>query len=143
VTGSNSWTCGSPEWHSGTSQRTRLSGAGVQRFTRLKQQNGHFLFRNWPVLGTARHNQHVARNKFDPLLDEIAIPVVHGEGTFKNQKQLIGFGVMVPHEFSLKLHEANILAIELANHFGRPMIGELRKLRGEVDFGHSAGFVSS
>jgi hypothetical protein len=83
------------------------------------------------VLYAARHDDKLAL--FDPFR---AIAKFHAETAFDHQEHFVFVLVMMKDKFAFELVELYILAIELGGDVGLPVFGDLRKLLGDVDFGH-------
>jgi hypothetical protein len=59
--------------------------------------------------------------------------VVHFKRTCENKKHFVFLFVVMPDVFALKLDEFDVLAVQLADDLGGPVVGEGGEFRGEVD----------
>lgn len=74
---------------------------------------------------------------FNPSIydDEIAfgkclgsIAKLHAKAAAKHEKELIFLGMRMPNELALKLHDFDVLTVQLAHNARVPVIGEARQL---------------
>jgi hypothetical protein len=83
------------------------------------------------MFDAARHDE-----KFALFQPDLPIAKIHPEAAIHNQEELVFVGVMVPNEFPLKLDELDLLAIELADDLGFPLVVKLREFVAKVDLFH-------
>ena len=79
------------------------------------------------MLGPTRDDEQLAGLQVHRSVTKLDV-----EGAFDHQEQLIRFIVLVPDEFALDLHQANLILIVARDDPRRPMIGEARQLLGKV-----------
>src|SRR5207249_10029418 len=74
-----------------------------------------------------------------------AVAQLHVERAVKHQEQFVGLVMLVPDELALDLHQPHFMVVVARDNPRRPMIGEARQLRGNVDLvhGNSAGMRCS
>jgi hypothetical protein len=83
------------------------------------------------VLHTSRHDEKLALFQHDGMIAEF-----HPEPALNHQEEFI-FGVVVmPDEWTLKLHQLDLLAVQLTNNFRLPVCGEQAELFAQVYFPH-------
>src|SRR6516165_8933444 len=66
---------------------------------------------------------------------DITIPVLHPEPPFHHQEQLVFMVMLVPHEFALKLHQLDMLPVQLTDDLRAPVIVEQGELLPDVHLG--------
>src|SRR5436190_13987966 len=73
------------------------------------------------------------------LLDPFGpIAEIHPESSLDDQEQFVLQLVLVPDELALELHELDLLAVQFADDFRAPGLGELRQFPGQADLVHNA-----
>ena len=80
------------------------------------------------VLDTSWHDKELALVQLDD-----AIAQVDSEPAPKDEEQLVLALMVMPDELALELGELDVLAVELADNAGTPMLRKLLELFGEVD----------
>src|SRR5688572_6474626 len=96
-----------------------LHVARIERGGGLEEEDLHFLFRYGAVLDAAGHDQ-----EFPFLQPDVAVPELHAETALHDHEELVLMLVVMPDEFALELRELHMLAVELADDLGAPVIGE-------------------
>jgi hypothetical protein len=94
-----------------------LHVAGVLDLRRLEQHYLDLLLGDRAVLDAARNDNKLAFSERQALIAK-----VHPEAASQDQKEFIFFGMLVPDEFTLKLHQLHVLAIQFANNARIPMV---------------------
>ena len=85
------------------------------------------------VLDAGGDDDQLARgNGFLPL------PEIHAKSALDDQEHLVGVIVLVPDELARDLDQLDLIAVELADHLGAPMIGEASELLGQIDLIHGS-----
>jgi hypothetical protein len=72
-----------------------------------------------PVFDASRHDQ-----AFPFLQPDVAIPKFHSKSALYDKEQLVFVVVVVPDERSLELDQFDLLAVQFADDFGFPQVGE-------------------
>jgi hypothetical protein len=90
-----------------------------------------FLIGDGPVFDASRHNEKLAL--FEP---NVPIPKLHAKPTFHDEEKLVLAIMVMPHEGPLKLDKLDLLAVELANDFGTPVVVEKGEFVNEIDLFH-------
>lgn len=83
----------------------------------------------------ARYDQKLARVEFNRMLLAV-LTVFHDKAAFKNEEEFVFTFMLVPDEFTGKLDELDVLAVELGNNPGGPVFCKLGELGDEIDFVH-------
>jgi hypothetical protein len=108
-----------------------LNVARVQCRSGLEQEHMGFFFGNRLVLHSLRHDQKL------PLLEpDVPIAKLHAESALNYEEKLVFVVVVMPNERPLKLHELDLLAVQLTDNLRLPVLGEEGELLSEVDFFH-------
>src|SRR5581483_2764129 len=79
--------------------RSGFGIARVGRAMRFDQQQMNFLFGNRAMLDTFRHHIEIAGTK-----PHIAIAQLDREMTFEHKEEVVGIGVRMPDELTLRFH---------------------------------------
>jgi hypothetical protein len=90
--------------------------SGVEGRSGLEQENLNLLLGERAVLDAALDDNEFAR--FKPFA---AVGEIHAETPFDHEKHFVFVVVMMPDEFALKLHQFDLLAIQLTGDFGLPV----------------------
>ena len=80
----------------------------------------HPVLRPWEMLDPFGDNVEFAGVK----LDRFPVAKIKEQGSFVDEEQLIFVDMVVPDEFTLYFSQLDLLAVEFANDFGGPLIGE-------------------
>src|SRR5271170_6396636 len=112
--------------------------ACVQRTGRFKEHHVDFLTSDRTMLRPARDDREFAFAKLDGSLSTGRVLVIHAKSPVNYEEQLVLRVMVMPHEFALKLDQLDVLSVELAHDFGRPMILESGELLRHVDLVHDS-----
>ena len=93
--------------------------AGVERRGRLEQQDVGLLVGHRAVLDAAGHDQERAL-----LQPDVSVPELHAEAALHDEEKLILVVVVVPDERPLELDELHLLAVQLGDDLGLPLLAE-------------------
>ena len=83
------------------------------------------------MLDAARDDEKIAGMELD-----LAVAKLHAKMAAMDEEHLVLVIVVMPHELADELDELDVLAVQLADDSGRPVIGERGELRCEGDFVH-------
>ena len=108
-----------------------LDVAGVEGGGRLEKEDVDFFVRHGAVLDASRDDQEISFVEPD-----VAVPQFHAEAALDHQEKLVLVVVVVPGEGALEFHELHLLAVQLGDDAGVPMIGEGGELLPEIHFFH-------
>ena len=120
-----------------------ISGHGItdvtsiQRTSRLKEQHVNFLARHRTVLRPARYDYEFALAELHALFRAGCILEFHAKCTMQYQEQFILRLMTMPDKLALKLYQLDVLPVQLAHDFGRPMILKRGELLRHVDLVHT------
>src|SRR6266850_2179548 len=103
--------------------------AGVRGAGRLYQHDAALARGLGLVLDAARHDVHLAR-----LQRDVAVAEVKHHLAVEDDENLVGVRVLVPDEVALDPGQLEVVVVHLGDDLGRPLLGELRELVGEVDW---------
>jgi hypothetical protein len=121
-----------------------ISGHGVadvtciQRTGRLKEQHVNFNTSDRTVFCPARYDHEFTLAELHALFRAGCILKFHTEATMQNQEQFILRLMMMPDKFALKLYQLDVLPVQFAHDFGRPMILKCGELLRYVDLVHAS-----
>ena len=87
------------------------------------------------MFDAARHDQKLARVELNRMLLAV-LTVFHDEAAFEYEEEFVFMRMLVPDEFTGKLDELDVLAIELRHNPGGPVFYKLGEFGGEIDFVH-------
>lgn len=62
------------------------------------------------------------------LQPDVTVTELHSEAALNNQEQLVFGFVMMPDKWACELDQLHLLAVELADDFGFPVLAEKREL---------------
>jgi hypothetical protein len=114
-----------------------LDISGVQGTGGLKEEHVSFLGRDWPMFRASRDDDEFAFCYIDIALTPGVIAVVHPERPVNDKKHLIFRFVTMPDEFTLKLHELDVLPVQLSHDLRAPQIVKGRKFVSQRNFLHT------
>src|SRR5206468_4488629 len=97
--------------------------ARVQRRRGLEEHDLDFLVRDRAMLHPARYDDKLTRPQLDDAIAQLQTKVAT-----MHEKELIFVLVVMPHERTLELCELDLLAVQLTNDLGTPVVGKRREL---------------
>ena len=83
------------------------------------------------MLHSSGHDYELARAKLDRT-----VPKFNSKASAYPKEKLVFSLVVMPDEGALELDELDFLAVEFPDYLGAPVLGDERKLLGEVDLLH-------
>jgi len=116
------------------SDRSRAAGvAGVQRAGGLKEEAVDLLSGDGAMLdATGDDEEFILSEGYG------AVAKLHLEGALEDQEHLVFGVVLVPDEFTLELDEFDVLAVQLADDPGSPVVEEEAQFLLQVHLVHGA-----
>ncbi len=97
-----------------------LDVPGVPRCRRLEDQHVDFSIRSRSVLDAPRDD-----DEFTFCERDDAVAKLDTERAAHDEKELVLVLVMMPHELALEFDELHLLAVELADDLGSPVLSDL------------------
>ena len=102
--------------------------ARIDDIERFHQQGVTFALRASDVLATLWHDKHFTGSHGDCFVAKRNFHFA-----IQNDEYLVGPGMAVPHEFTLKFHQLELIVVHLRDDSRRPMVVELGELLGKID----------
>lgn len=93
--------------------------AGVSRGGGFEEHDGAFVFGDGLVLDAAGDDAELSFAERDHAVSKVQIELA-GE----DEEHLVFIGMVMPDVLALKLDELDVLAVELADDLGGPVVGE-------------------
>src|SRR5271155_4009320 len=110
--------------------------ASVESGRWFKEHNVDFLAGNRTVLSTSRYDHEFTLLQLHGFFAARRIFVVHAKVAVYHQEQLVLLVMVMPDEFALKLNQLDVLPVQLAYDFRRPMILKRGELLRQIDLVH-------
>src|SRR2546427_711947 len=107
-------------------------GARIESGLRLEQQDVGLLGSDGQVVDPMRHVHELAF-----IHPHVAVAELDKEPAFHDEKQLVLYVMVMPHELALDLDELHVGVVDLAHDLRAPMVVELPELLGEVHATHA------
>ncbi len=104
---------------------------GIQRGSRLEQQNPAFFFGDGFVLDSARDHDELTLFELNGLVAEL-----DAETSFYHEEHFVFIFVVMPDEFAFQFVELHQLSIEFTSDVGLPVFVDLGEFVGDVDYIH-------
>src|SRR5207245_6311543 len=104
---------------------------GIQRGSRLKEQDPSFFLSHGPVLDASRYH-----DEFALLQPHLPVTELDAEAPFDHQEQLVFVLMMMPDELPFQLVELYQLAVELGGDVGLPILPDTGEFLGDVYLFH-------
>src|SRR5450755_2222296 len=110
--------------------------ASVESASGFEEHYVNFLGGHGTVLSAARHDHEFAFAQLHGFDGACRVFVIHAKVTVEYQEQLVFSFMPMPDELALKLNQFHMLAVELADDLGRPVILEGSELLRHVYLVH-------
>src|SRR5712692_9808835 len=105
--------------------------SGIQRGSRLKEQDPSLFLSHGPVLDTSQYHDELAL-----LQPHMPVTELDAEAPFDHQEHLVFGLMMMPDELPFQLDELHQLAVELGSDVGLPVLPDLGEFLGNVYLFH-------